>query len=136
MFFGLPFGAILSQRFPKFRRPSIFVGVALVVLSLIAASFCNTVAGLIATEGVLYAVGGVLAYLPLLQLVDEWFVVRKGVAYGVMWAGTGFAGVIVPFLLEWLLDSYGYRTALRVWAIVIVCVARLSDRRDIALINI
>ena len=37
-----------------------------------------------------------------------------------MWAGTGSAGVVVPFLLQWLLDSYGFRTALRVWALVIV----------------
>jgi MFS family permease len=121
MFFGLPFGAMVAQRFPRIVRPSIVCGISLVVLSLVGASFCNSVAGLVATEGVLYGIGGILAYLPLLKLVDEWFVVRKGMAYGVMWAGTGAAGVIVPFLLEWLLDTYGFRTALRVWAIIIVC---------------
>lgn len=36
-------------------------------------------------------------------------------------AGTGTAGIIVPFLMQWLLDSYGFRTALRVWAVVMVC---------------
>jgi hypothetical protein len=120
MFFGLPFGAMVAQRFPRIVRLSVVIGISVVVLSLIGASFCNSVSGLIVTEGIFYAIGGVLAYLPLLKLVDEWFIVRKGMAYGVMWAGTGFAGVIVPFLLEWLLDSYGFRTALRVWAIIIV----------------
>ena len=74
MYFGLPFAALGAQRWPKLRRPSMAVGLVLMVLSLVAASFCNTVAGLIATEGVLYAIGGLLAYSPLLQYVDEWFV--------------------------------------------------------------
>jgi MFS family permease len=34
-----------------------------------------------------------------------------------MWAGTGVAGVILPLVLEWLLSSYGFRTALRVWSL-------------------
>lgn len=97
-----------------------FVGLGVVALSLVAASFCNSVAGLVATQGVLYALGGVVMYFPLMPFVDEWFVRRKGMAFGVIWAGTGSAGVGVPFLLQWLLDSYGYRTALRTWAIVLV----------------
>jgi len=95
-------------------------GLAVMVLSLIAASFCNSVGGLLATEGVLYAVGGVIAYFPAMPFIDEWFIERKGFAYGMVWAGTGSAGVVVPFILQWLLDTWGFRTALRVWAIVLV----------------
>lgn len=51
---------------------------------------------------------------------DEWFIARKGFAFAVIWAGTGVGGAIFPFISQWLLDSYGFRTALRVWAIVIV----------------
>lgn len=98
------------------------------VLALIAASFCNSVATLIATEGVLYALGGVVAYFPSMQYIDEWFVTKKGFAYGIMWAGTGSAGVVVPFLLQWLLDAYGFRTALRVWAVVLVSIHSLVVR--------
>lgn len=36
-----------------------------------------------------------------------------------MWAGTGTSGIVVPFLLEWLLNDYGYQTALRVWALIL-----------------
>lgn len=34
-------------------------------------------------------------------------------------AGTGLAGVILPIVMQWLLDGYGFRTTLRVWAIVV-----------------
>lgn len=36
-----------------------------------------------------------------------------------MWAGTGSAGVIVPFLSQWLLTTYGFRTTLRVFAAIL-----------------
>jgi hypothetical protein len=97
-----------------------WAGGVLIVVAMLAASCCNTVGGLLATQGVLYAMGGLFLYFPALVFLDEWFVSRKGLAYGVMWAGSGSAGVVVPFLLQWLLDDYGFRTALRVWAVVLV----------------
>ncbi|KAI0024301.1 MFS general substrate transporter [Xylariomycetidae sp. FL0641] len=48
--------------------------------------------------------------------MDEWFVKRKGFAYGIMWSGTGLAGVVLPLLMEHLLARYGFRTTLRLWA--------------------
>lgn len=119
MYFAAPFVAVAGQRWPLWRRPVMCAGAALMVLSLVAASFCNSVAGLLATEGVLYAVGGVVTYFPAIQYIDEWFVARKGLAYGVVWAGTGSAGIVVPFFSQWLLDSYGFRTTLRVWAVIL-----------------
>jgi predicted MFS family arabinose efflux permease len=34
-------------------------------------------------------------------------------------AGTGLGGVIIPLLLQYLLNAHGFRTTLRVWAIVL-----------------
>ncbi|RMY69438.1 hypothetical protein D0863_06460 [Hortaea werneckii] len=119
MYFAASFVAVAGQRWPQYRRPTMLTGAALIVLSLIGASFCNTVAGLLATEGVLYAIGGVITYFPAIQYIDEWFIMKKGLAYGVVWAGTGSAGIVVPFFSQWLLDSFGFRTTLRVWAIIL-----------------
>ncbi|KAM4056919.1 major facilitator superfamily protein [Hirsutella rhossiliensis] len=52
--------------------------------------------------------------------MDEWFVKRKGFAYGIMWSGTGLAGFVLPLLLEHLLGRYGFRTTLRIWAIALL----------------
>ena len=120
MYFSCPVIAVLLQRWPQFRRPGMVAGSIIMVTSLIAASFCNSVSGLLATQGVMYAVGGSIIYFPSIQYIEEWFVVKRGMAYGVMWAGTGSAGIVVPFLLQWLLDSYGFRVALRAWAVMLV----------------
>lgn len=36
-----------------------------------------------------------------------------------MWAGTGSAGVVMPFLSQRLINAYGFRTALRVYAVIL-----------------
>ncbi|TRX95230.1 hypothetical protein FHL15_003922 [Xylaria flabelliformis] len=59
--------------------------------------------------------------------LNEWFVKRKGLAYGIMWSGTGLAGVVLPLLLESLLNSLGFRNTLRLWAgLLFVITAPLS----------
>lgn len=108
------------QRYSDTRRPAMYAGLVAMVAGLIGASFCNTVAGLIATQGVLYGMGCILLYFPAQLFLDEWFMKRKALAYGISWSGTGLAGVIAPFVMQWLLDSYGFRSALRAWAVVLV----------------
>lgn len=49
--------------------------------------------------------------------MDQWFVSKKGLAYGIMWAGSWFVGIVLRLVVQWLLESYGFRTILRVWAI-------------------
>ncbi|KAL6412191.1 Monocarboxylate transporter 8 [Ilyonectria robusta] len=52
--------------------------------------------------------------------MDEWFVERKGFAYGVMWAGKSAVGVVMPFLFSALLRRFGPRSTLLSWAIASV----------------
>ena len=90
------------------------------IIGLIAASFANRVSDLIVTQGAIYGLGGALLYNPFVFYLDEWFIVRKGLAFGILWAGTGIAGMVVPVVLEWSLGKYGFRTTLRMWAVVVV----------------
>lgn len=126
MFLSSPLVAVVIQRYPRIRRPASFVGLVITTLSLIAASFAKNTATLLATQGVMYALGGLTLYFPAMYVIDEWFIKRKGLAYGIVWTGTGVAGAVVPFLLQWLLNAYGFRTALRVWAVVLVSAGRLT----------
>ncbi|KAK1987711.1 monocarboxylate transporter [Colletotrichum cereale] len=123
-FLGAPLAAPLVGRFPRHRRRMVVAGWALCVASLVAGSFFDSVPGLIATQGVLYGLGFLLLYFPVLRMLDEWFVARRGLAYGVLYAGGGCSGVALPFLLQLLLVRYGYRTTLRVVAVAqFACVA-------------
>jgi hypothetical protein len=67
-----PFPAMASQMWPHLRRGSMAFGLVLASSSLVAASYCTRVEALIATQGVLYAVGCVVAYFPCFIFLDEW----------------------------------------------------------------
>ena len=113
MYFLMPLYFTLLQRYPLLKRWSVWLSVPVVAGALIGASFAQTVSHLIATQGVLFALGGNLIFCPTVTYLDEWFVRRKGLAIGIMWAGDGVGGVAMPLILETLLARYGFRVALR-----------------------
>ncbi|KAJ0160277.1 Cholinesterase, partial [Colletotrichum tanaceti] len=112
-YLGGPVALPLVARFQAWQRPLIVVGWLGCVASLVAASFATTVPGLIATQGVLYGLAFMLLNYPVLRMLNEWFVRRRGFAFGIMSAGAGCSGVGLPFLIDLLLSRYGYRTTLR-----------------------
>ncbi|KAI3393621.1 hypothetical protein diail_3885 [Diaporthe ilicicola] len=75
---------ILNRMYPRMGRWLPMAGLLTMRLSLALSSFATTVTQLIATQGVLNAVGGPIGYLPCILYMDEWFVKRKGLAYGIM----------------------------------------------------
>lgn len=136
MYLGAPFSFALLQRFPLHRRHCALVGLVIMIIGLVAASFATRVSHLILTQGVLYAIGGSMLYTPTIIFLKEWFIARKGLAFGVMWAGTGnrlpirlesrpclislgFSRVCIPFLMNWGLNEYSFSTMLCVWSMVL-----------------
>ncbi|KAL0932837.1 MFS monocarboxylate [Colletotrichum truncatum] len=107
----------LVARYQKWQRHLIVVGWLGCVVSLVAASFATTVPGLIATQGVMFGFAFLIVYYPILRMLNEWFIKRRGWAFGVMSAGAGCSGAGFPFLLELLLSKYGYQTTLRAVAV-------------------
>jgi MFS family permease len=112
------FGAL--KKWPSLGKIAIPVGLATMCISLALSSFATQVWHLIVTQGILYAIGGSITYCPTIIYMDEWFVARKGTAFGVMWAGTGLAGIVFPLVIQWLLGAYGFRTTLRIWSIALL----------------
>ena len=49
--------------------------------------------------------------------MSEWFVARRGLANGVISAGTATGGLILPLILPNLLERYGTSVSLRILAI-------------------
>ncbi|KAL6872158.1 MFS general substrate transporter [Trichoderma novae-zelandiae] len=117
MYLDIPVIMAFQRMYPKPTRYAPVVGLLFLCLALAASSFSQNVTHLILTQGVLYAIGGSICYCPCMLYMDEWFVKRKGFAYGVMWSGTGLGGFIIPLLLEFFLNKYGFRTTLRIWAL-------------------
>ncbi|KAK4461229.1 major facilitator superfamily domain-containing protein [Cladorrhinum samala] len=116
MYIATPFVITLCRLRPRLARWFTLGGLVVASLVMGLSSLCTTVTQLIATQGVLFGIAGCFAYSPCILYIDEWFVRRKGLAYGIMWSAAGFGGVVLPLLLEFLLENYGFQTALRVWA--------------------
>ena len=123
MYLGCPILFTLYNRYPQIRRYSMLVGWTINVAAILGASFATKVSHLIFTQGVLYAIGGAMAHCPAIVFLDEWFVRRKGLAFGVMWGGTSAAGIIFPFAISALLTHYGFRTTLRCYACGLAVIA-------------
>ncbi|KAG8624141.1 hypothetical protein KVT40_009117 [Elsinoe batatas] len=123
LYFLAPFVYILLRRYPPYRKPVMTLGCAAMVIAMVAGSFAQTPTHLLATQGILYGLGGSLTYFPAFIYLDEWFIARKGLAYGILWASTGLSGFALPLVMQRILLNYGFRTALRVWAIVVFSVA-------------
>ncbi|KAE8166046.1 MFS general substrate transporter [Aspergillus tamarii] len=118
-YLGAPFSAIITRTFPKYQRQQIWVGWLLCIVSLLAASFMKSVSGLTGTQGFLYGFGFVALSYPIVSMVNEWWVVRKGMAFGLISASSGLTGAFMPFIIESVLNRYDYQTTLRACAVAL-----------------
>lgn len=112
----MPVIFLALARWPYLRMYCGSVGVAFAFGSLTASAFVNDVGALIATQGVLYAIGCSLLFSPISIYMDEWFIERKGFAHGVMWAGKSTTGMVSPFVFDAMLKRFGYKATLLGWA--------------------
>ena len=87
------------------------------LLGLIAGSFARNLGTLILTQGVMYGTGFILFYYPILSMVNEYWIARRGFAYGLLCSASGVSGAVMPFGVEKCLQRYGYPTTLRAVAI-------------------
>jgi hypothetical protein len=90
MYLELPFVFAILKAWPGLRRWSNAGGLLVMCLALAFGSFAQNVTQLIATQGVLFAVGGGFAWTPVLFYISEWFVERLSLAYGVMMVSQEF----------------------------------------------
>ncbi|KAI0442226.1 major facilitator superfamily domain-containing protein [Xylaria telfairii] len=113
----------LCRLYPHYTRFATPVGLFIASFALSLASLATSTNTLIALQGVLYAVGGAMAYCPTILYIDEWFVARKGMAYGIVWSGEGLASAVIPLILQRLLGQFGHETTLRATgiALFIIC---------------
>lgn len=64
--------------------------------------------------------GYVIFFFPVLSIVNEWWIVRRGMALGVITSAAGASGIAMPLIIEALLNRYGHRTTLRAVALAMV----------------
>ncbi|KAI5896482.1 MFS general substrate transporter [Schizophyllum commune H4-8] len=104
-------------KYPRVRRPAVWIGATLCASSLFGASFTTQIPALFALQGVIYAIGGSLLYFPTIFYMNEWFVRLRGTATGIMFAGTAAGGLILPLAFPRIIARYGAPKTLRYFAV-------------------
>lgn len=103
----------------KYSKHMIYVGWPLCIGALVAGSFANSLGTLIITQGVMYGFGFLIFYYPIIEFVSQYWVRRRGMAYGLLCSSSGVSGAVMPLMLQALLKRYGYQTTLRIIAIAL-----------------
>lgn len=84
----LPVAFILLQALPQIKLWAAPIGFVIMCLALSLSSFATSTSQLIVSQGVAYGIGASLAYAPTIVFMDDWFVQRRGLAFGIMWVST------------------------------------------------
>ena len=130
--------AVIVRWYLCYRQPMMWIGWLLCILGLIAGSFANSLGPLIVTQGIMYgskymldvrgfvlrlislSVGFLILTFPVYSIVNEWWIARRGMAFGIITSAAGVSGIGMPLIIEVIVNKYGYRTALRAIAIAMV----------------
>ena len=119
-YLGMPFANPIALRWPQHRRKMCATGWALCLVGLVAASFATQAWQLLFFQGLVYGMGWFVCYTPFLFILNQWWVEKRGMAYGILFASSGVSGLIIPLAIDWVLEGFGFRTALRVYAVATV----------------
>lgn len=121
MYLSMPFlFALFTRKWAHRRQTAALAGAAIACGSFLLSSFSTNVWHLVVTQGVMASLGCALIYSPVTLSLGEWFTTgNRAIAYGLVLSCKNIVGSACPFLLRVLLDRYGFRIALRVWAAIL-----------------
>ncbi|KAH9892358.1 putative monocarboxylate transporter [Xylariomycetidae sp. FL2044] len=121
MYLSMPILFVLfSKRWARHRQTAALCGALIACASFVLSSFSTHFWHLVATQGVLAAMGCALMYSPCTLSLGEWFSTHnRALAYGVVLSCKNVVGSACPFLFRALLDRYGFRATLRIWTALV-----------------
>ncbi|XP_063545033.1 monocarboxylate transporter 13 isoform X3 [Cydia strobilella] len=117
-----PLSSILSVKWSY--RTVTLLGGTFAAFGMIFSSWAFNISYLYFSFGALVGAGAGLAFPPTVYIVTSYFVRLRGLANGICMSGSAFGSIILPPVLRYLLETYGYKGAvlilggimLNVWA--------------------
>ncbi|EON66847.1 hypothetical protein W97_06249 [Coniosporium apollinis CBS 100218] len=97
-FLGAPLITPVISRYYAYQQEMIWAGWITCSLGLIAASFAKGVWHLVLTQGVAYGIGFLVLYYPLLNMLNDWFIKRRGLAHRILFASSSPIVLVGPTL--------------------------------------
>lgn len=103
-----PLSGYLTDRFGP--RKVMLVGLAIFASGFILFSLINSLLAFYVVLLFMATGNGLGFFMPMVTTVANWFRKKSGVAMGILQAGYGVAGIVIPVIV-WLIDDFGWRVA-------------------------
>lgn len=114
-----PFIGTLMDRFSL--RLLMVLGTLMLGAGYLAVSYATSFTQILVIFGLFMAPANLLlGPVAVTVLLSRWFIVRRGTALGIAIAGISMGGVFFPPFIQFLLDSYEWRSALRLFAVFLL----------------
>ena len=132
---------LMGTAMDRYSLRSLFlIGAASLVMGFFALSFTATLTQAVVVYAVFMATGMVLlGPLAASTLLARWFDRRRGFVMGIAASGTALGGLVLPPILQALIDAFEWRPALRIFAgllflitvpaIMLLTIDRPADRK-------
>ncbi|KAL0112519.1 hypothetical protein PUN28_012085 [Cardiocondyla obscurior] len=104
-----PLSSILSTRYSY--RAVTLVGGTFAASGMMLSYFANSVTYLYVSYGLMVGIGAGLSFPPTVYIVTQYFEKLRGMANGLCISGSAIGTIVLPPLLQYLLDCFGYRGA-------------------------
>ncbi|KAL2849701.1 MFS general substrate transporter [Aspergillus pseudodeflectus] len=115
-----PLVTYLNPFLPK--RTVIVLGAILIAAALIGASFTTQSWQLWLSQGICYGLGMGCLFTSTVAIANGWFKRRRGIANGIVAAGSGTGGLIYSLATNHMIKQFGFRWAFRILGIVALAV--------------
>lgn len=119
-FFAMVTGVLIDRFGPRTLFP---LGATVLAMGLAASSRIGAIWHLYLIFGVVIAIGiNTMAYAPHMSLIAQWFIRRRGLASGLAMAGMGVGTMVIAPLIQFMIDTVGWRSAFLILAGLVLCI--------------
>lgn len=125
-YMGAVFLSTIRQYVPT--NISMCVGGILLSMGLICASWCTKVWQFALTQGIMFGLGSSATYIPPIVFAPQYFNKHRGIAMGIVFAGTGFGSLVFAFLTRYLIVHLGWQWAVRILGFISMAVTMVCSQ--------
>ncbi|KAK5207876.1 hypothetical protein LTR99_004167 [Exophiala xenobiotica] len=132
-FFMLACGPLAGYVFDNYGpRYLLYIGTFLHVFGLMMTSISTEYYQFMLSQGVCSAIGACFLFNPAMGCVSTWFFKKRGMAIGIMAAGSSLGGVIFPIIVSHMIRETGFGWAMRTCAFLILfnCIVAILTLRS------
>ncbi len=118
-FFGVIMGNLSDRYGPRWIAA---ISVVFVALGYCLIATVTTPLSLYIYFGIVVGIGMGGAYVPPISTVTKWFTIRSGIALGIVMAGVGVGQILMPPLIRYLINIYGWRNSFFIMGLIVLVI--------------